>query len=65
MPTVRTTFQPGKPIEVGDVEYLDLKRQGLIVEDEAAPALPAEPVAAPAATPAKKTSAGPAGSKES
>lgn len=61
MPTVRTTFQPDKPIEVGDVEYLDLKRQGLIVEDEAAPTpAPITAAAAPAPPPAKK-----AASKES
>lgn len=62
MPTVRTTFQPDKPIEVGDVEYLDLKRQGLLLEDPSAPQ-PAPVLTAPAAT--KKTTAGAAGSKES
>lgn len=61
MPTVRTTMQPDQPIEVGEVEYLDLKRQGLLLEDE--PATAPAPAAAPA-TPAKKTS-GAAGSKES
>jgi hypothetical protein len=56
--TVRTTMQPDREIEVNDADYLDLKRQGLLAENpEAAPA------AAPA--PAKKTTAGPAGSKES
>jgi hypothetical protein len=62
MPTVRTTMRPDQPIEVGDVEYLDLKRQGLLAE-EAAPSTPAA-TAAPAA-PAKKPATGAAGSKES
>lgn len=58
--TVRTTFRPDLPIEVDDIEYRQLEREGLLVVD--APA----PVAAPAApaTPSKKTT-GPAGSKES
>lgn len=61
MPTVRTTMRPDQPIEVGDVEYADLKAQGLLVEDEPAPAsAPAPALAAPV----KKTS-GVAGSKES
>lgn len=49
MPTVRTTIQPHVDLEVGDAEYLDLKRQGLLVEDH--------PAAAPAAAPAKTTAA--------
>ncbi len=32
---VRTTFRPDEELEVGPAEYLDLKRQGLLVEDEA------------------------------
>lgn len=52
MPTVRTTIQPHVELEVGDAEYLDLKRQGLLVEG--APA--ATPAAAPAKTPAVKSS---------
>ncbi|MER5750620.1 hypothetical protein [Streptomyces sp. NPDC002088] len=67
MPTVRTTMQPDKPIEVGDAEYLDLKRQDLLIGDgeqpEPAPQTAAEApttTTAPAAT--KKTGA--AGSKE-
>lgn len=32
---IRTTFNPGQSIEVGDAEYLDLKRQGLIYEGDA------------------------------
>lgn len=62
MPTVRTTMQPDKEIEVGEVEYLDLKRQGLLLEDSPAPQ-PAPALAAPVAT--KKTTTGAAGSKES
>ncbi|MGY6019594.1 hypothetical protein [Streptomyces spinosirectus] len=64
MPTVRTTMRPDQTLEVDDAEYIDLKRQGLLVEEEVPPA-PAAPAApekevppAPAApaTPAKKTS---------
>lgn len=62
MPTVRTTMQPDREIEVGDVEYLDLKRQGLLLEDP--PAQPAPAPTAPAAM-KKTTTAGAAGSKES
>jgi hypothetical protein len=29
---VRTTFQPDVELEVGEAEYLDLQRQGLLVE---------------------------------
>lgn len=56
MTKVRTTMQPDVEIEVGDAEYLDLKRQGLLAE-ESAPA-PAPATAAPASpsTPDKKTS---------
>jgi len=62
MPTVRTTMRPDQPIEVGDVEYADLKAQGLLIEEPApTPAVP--PAAAPPA-PAKKAS-GASGSKES
>lgn len=46
MPTVRTTIQPDVELEVSDTEYVDLKRQGLLIEDPA-------PAAAPAAAPAK------------
>jgi hypothetical protein len=54
MPTVRTTMQPDREIEVGDADYLDLKRQGLLVdEDEPAP-LPQTATATPS-TPEKKT----------
>ena len=62
MPTVRTTMQPDKESEVGDVEYLDLKRQGLLLEDPP-PSQPAPAPTAPAAV--KKTTTGAAGSKES
>ncbi|MBD9700645.1 hypothetical protein IHE56_00770 [Streptomyces sp. ID01-12c] len=62
MPTVRTTMRPDLTVEVDDIEYRSLKRQGLLVDDTPPPATP-EPAALPA-TPAKKTS-GPAGSKES
>jgi hypothetical protein len=62
MPTVRTTMRPDLTVEVDDTEYRSLKRQGLLVDDEApAPADPA-PAVAPAVPPKKS---GPAGSKES
>jgi len=61
MPTVRTTLQPDKTIEVGDVEYAQLKADGLLVDDPAPDSAP--PATAAPATPAKKS--GPAGSKES
>jgi hypothetical protein len=57
MHTVRTTMQPDREIEVDDADYLDLKRQGLLVEDPAPEPQPA-PAVAPA--PVKK-----AASKES
>lgn len=56
MPTVRTTMQPHVELEVGDAEYLDLQRQGLLLEDT--------PAAAPAAAPAKTVTAAAAKSKE-
>ncbi|MFE7237185.1 hypothetical protein [Streptomyces sp. NPDC057580] len=56
MRTVRTTIQPHVDLEVDDIEYLDLKRQGLLIEDASA---------APAAAPAKPTSAAAVKSKES
>lgn len=34
---VRTTFEPGKVIEVGAAELIDLERQGLIKSREDAP----------------------------
>lgn len=49
MPTVRTTMQPHIELEVSETEYVDLQRQGLLVEDA--------PAAAPAAAPAKTTAA--------
>ena len=62
MPTVRTTMQPDREIDVDDAEYLDLQRQGLLVEDTAHEDVP--PATAAPANPAKKTSGTP-GSKES
>jgi hypothetical protein len=58
---VRTTKRPWEEIEVDDAGYLDLKRQGLLVEETAAESVP--PATAAPATPAKKS--GQAGSKES
>jgi hypothetical protein len=53
MPTVRTTMRPDEEIEVGDAEYLDLKRQGLLVDDDTplpAASAPVDRKSAPAAT---------------
>ncbi|MEU1272980.1 hypothetical protein [Streptomyces sp. NPDC005799] len=58
---VRTTMQPDKTLEVDDVEYLDLKQQGLLLEEDATEDVP--PATAAPANPAKKS--GPTGSKES
>ncbi|MFF7130399.1 hypothetical protein [Streptomyces sp. NPDC008240] len=63
MPIVRTTMRPDQPIEVDDIEAADLKAQGLLVEETPAPVVP--PATAAPANPAKKTSTGAAGSKES
>jgi hypothetical protein len=59
MPTVRTTMQPDREIEVDAAEHLDLQRQGLLVEDGPAPVAEA----APSAVTPKKTASS-AGSKE-
>ena len=32
--TVRTTMSPDEDLTVGDAEYADLKRQGLLIEDD-------------------------------
>jgi hypothetical protein len=34
VPKVKTTLWPDRELEVSDQEYLDLKRQGLLVEDK-------------------------------
>jgi len=51
---IATTMQPDKPIEVEDPEYLDLKRQGLVLIDYAVQAAATETAttkkAAPSAT---------------
>ena len=52
---VRTTLRPDQDVEVGDAEYLDLKRDGLLVDDPEPPA---------AAAPAPKKAATPATTKE-
>lgn len=53
MTLIRTTMQPHLEVEVGDAEYLDLKRQGLLVEAPApttpAASAPAIKKAAPSA----------------
>lgn len=53
--TVRTTMRPDLEIEVGDADYLDLQRQGLLVEEEPAPAV----------NPTTKKASGLTGTKES
>ena len=55
MPTVRTTMQPDREIEVGEVEYLDLKRQGLLLEDPPAPQPAPTPTSPAAPAPASPT----------
>lgn len=60
--TVRTTMRPDQELEVDDSEYAQLKADGLLVEDAAAPEAPA---AVPAAPVKKTTSPGAAGNKES
>lgn len=61
MPTVRTTMQPDREIEITDADYLDMQRQGILLADVVHTSAPAS--AAPA-VPTKKTTAGAAGSKE-
>jgi hypothetical protein len=34
MPTVRTTMRPHEDLEVSEVELMDLRAQGLLVEDQ-------------------------------
>ncbi|MFG3170569.1 hypothetical protein [Streptomyces sp. NPDC048200] len=46
---VRITMRPDEEIEVGDAEYTDLSRQGLLVEDTPAENVP--PATAAPATP--------------
>lgn len=40
MPDVRTTLQPGTVITVGEQEFTDLSRQGLILEEVHGPVEP-------------------------
>lgn len=61
MPTVRTTIRPDRPIEVDDIEYAQLKADGLLVEENQTP----EVLVAAPAVPAKKTTSGVTGTKES
>lgn len=37
MHRVKTTFRPDEEIEVDDAEYVDLKAQGLLVEETSKP----------------------------
>lgn len=52
---IRTTFNPGDVLHVDDAEYLDLQRQGLLVDDEKAAKLDEADAAAKAE--AEKTEA--------
>lgn len=54
--TVRTTMRPDEKIEVGDADYLDLQRQGLLIEETATETVP--PATAAPATPKKPSAAG-------
>lgn len=62
MPTVRTTIRPDLPIEVDDIEYRQLEREGLLVvgppapEAAPAPAVPDRPSPPDKKTPTAKTS---------
>ncbi len=40
--TVRTTMRPDEDVEVSDAEYLDLQRQGVLIEDSDGGATQAE-----------------------
>ena len=59
--TVRTTIRPDQELEVDDSEYAQLKADGLLVEEGQTP----EATTGAPAAPAKKTTSGPTGSKES
>jgi hypothetical protein len=62
---ISTTMRPDQPIDVGDAEYLDLKRQGLIAHDYTRqPAAPVPPPAPAARTATTKKAAPSATSKE-
>jgi len=69
--TVRTTMRPDQQIEVDDAEYLDLKQQGLLVEETAqeevppATAAPDAPEAPPQPAAVAPKKPAPTGSKES
>ena len=58
MPTIRTTMQPDREIDVDDAEYLDLQRQGLLVKEDATESVPPATAAPanPGATEKKTTS---------
>lgn len=53
MPTIRTSMQPWRDVEVSDAEHLDLQRQGLIHSDEST-----APAAAPKKPPAPSAPGG-------
>lgn len=46
MPTIRTTMRPDEEVEVGDAEYTDLMRQGLVLADHTEQAAASAPAAA-------------------
>lgn len=47
--TVRTTLRPDQELDVGDAEYTDLSRLGLLVTNSPAAPVPATKKAAPPA----------------
>lgn len=58
MPTVRTTMRPDQEIQVGDAEYVDLQRQGLLVVPIEPPTAPAEPATTKKAAPSASNKEG-------
>lgn len=58
MRKIRMTMRPWLEIEVDDAEYLDLKRQGLLVETPDTPALDPGPAVTKKAAPPAATKEG-------
>lgn len=54
MTLVRTTLWPDREVEVDDAEYLDLQRQGLLVEETATTDQPDAPAPTKADTKSAK-----------
>ena len=60
MPKIRTTMRPDLELDVDDAEYLDLQRQGLLVEEDSGQDVP--PATAAPAAPEQRASQTPAAS---